>query len=205
MTPTFGGAGLKGTVAERINSLRERSGLEPIEAVAPVYGKILDDASDEAPTNDVLYEEDHVEPDYQLGATEPVQQTHAMETTKGCAAPVHDMAGIGLWSLVSPLIVDVQYVLLRSSTDPQSSENKKHSECHGYEQSASIGQSVRDLMQKHPWNLPTILVGAGFGAYHGHAKKDGIKTTAGYAALGAAFPFLFLGYLAYNKFYGKGK
>ncbi len=202
MTPTFGGSGLKGTVAERINSMRERSGLDPIEEVAPIYGDALGDAQSGDDMNDpeILAAQVPAPPQ----DIEPVKRRQfKLETTKGCAPPVHAMAGFGLWSLISPLAVDVQYVILRTSTDSDSSENIKHSECHGYSQYAPVGQSVRDLMQKHPWNIPSILVGAGFGAYHGHQKKDGFKTTAGYAALGAAFPFIFLGYLAYNKFYDK--
>ena len=132
----------------------------------------------------------------------------AMEIS--CGPPIHDMVGLGLWTLVSPLIVDIQYALLRASTppgDPEAKflENQKHIKCFGSPKSASVGRSVRDIMQMHPWNLPSILVGAGVGAYHGHQKKDGFKTTAGYAALGATFPFIFLGYFAYNKFYKKGK
>tara|TARA_Y100000004_G_scaffold80975_1_gene90997 strand:- start:861 stop:1505 length:645 start_codon:yes stop_codon:yes gene_type:complete len=214
MKPVFGGAGLKGTVAEKINAMRERGGLEPIQSAAPIYSDMLDSVSDgesSALSVDGLgahtrVTADDVEESFEVSDTmvrpEVSKRGYVQE---GCAPPVHDMTGLRLFTLVSPLAANAQFALLRASTEPGSAEDQKHVQCHGYPQHGNFSQSARIIMQKNPWSFPSIVAGAALGAYVGHGKQDGFKTTAGYAALGAAFPFLFAGFLAYNKFYGKGK
>jgi len=79
-------------------------------------------------------------------------------------------------------------------------ESANHLRCHKESLESDAGDSVKMMMRRQSWGLPLAIAGGLVGAYHGHKKQDGWKTTTAWGAAGLLFPFVAAGVAAWQGF-----